>query len=204
MVTVIQSVYGDYDDLGPWIDQTVQYERLLIADSRLHLGSRMAAKVAKCEPWRYTDDDVVIWVDGSIVPTDDRFMEHLVDSSSGPISQYAHPHRDCIETEAKASAGMPKYQGQRVIEQAAHYMSKGHPKHWGLWATGIIVYRPHVHYNDLYDFGAAWLAEQCAWTVQDQISQPYLFRFWSYQPHTIPGDIFTMEHATIRPHRDHL
>ena len=201
MVTVIQSVYGDYDEWEPWRWQTVQYERLRIEYPRTHLHPRMAAKVAKCEPWRYTDDGIVIWVDGSMVPTDSRFIEHLVDSSHGSLSQYLHPHRDCIETEARVSAGMPKYQGQRVIEQAAHYMRQGHPKRWGLWATGIIVYRPHAM---LRSFGQAWLAEQCAWTIQDQISQPFLLRQYGMEPSTLPGDIFAMEHATIRPHRDHL
>lgn len=197
MVTVIQSVYGGYDAWEPWIPQTVNATGIRVQDSRDHLHPRMAAKVAKCEPWRYTEDEVVIWVDGNIHPTTDRFIEHLVDSSHGSLSQYLHPHRDCIETEAKVSAGMVKYQGQRVIEQAAHYMTEGHPKRWGLWATGIIVYRPHAM---LRSFGQAWLAEQCAWTVQDQISQPFVLRQHGLEPCTLPGDIFAMEHATIRPH----
>lgn len=196
MVTVIQSVYGDYDRWEPWIPQTVDATGIRVQDARTHLHPRMAAKVAKCEPWRYTDDDLVIWVDGNIVPTTDRFLEHLIDSSTGPISQYRHPHRDCITDEAKVSAGMDKYRGQRVIEQAAHYMDRGHPAHWGLWATGIIVYR----YPFPTILGAYWLAEQCAWTVQDQISQPYLLHMYGLMPTTIPGDIYRMEHADIRPH----
>lgn len=196
MVTVLQSVYGGYDEWVPWAGQSVQFDRIGVMHSRPHLSDRMAAKVAKCQPWRYADDDIVIWVDGSIVPTTDRFVEHLVDSSSGPLSQYPHPHRDCIEAEAIVSAGMVKYQGQPVIEQAAAYMQAGHPKRWGLWATGIIVYRrPFLH-----TFGNAWLTEQCAWTVQDQISQPYLLRRYELRPTPILGDIFNMDHATIRPH----
>lgn len=202
MVTVIQSVYGDYDDMTePWHPQTVSV-RLLYADTpRPHLHPRMAAKVAKCIPWRYCDDNTIIWVDGSIVPTDEHFIEHLLDWSGGPISQYQHPHRDCIETEARVSAGMLKYEGQPVIEQAASYMQTGHPKHWGLWATGIIVYRPDIRTKF---FGTTWLAEQAAWTVQDQISQPFVLRQFDMRPTTIPGDIFAMKHATIRPHRDYL
>ncbi len=197
MIAVVQSVYGGYDILDDWIPQSVPYRRVIVDTARPHLSPRMAAKVAKCEPWRYTNADVTVWVDGSIVPTDDRFVEHLVDNAVGPLSQYVHAHRDCIQDEARVSAGMLKYAGQPVIGQAAYYMQRGHPQHWGLWATGIIVYRPSVA---LSLFGLGWLAEQAAWTVQDQISQPYLLHRLGMRPHTIPGDIFDMDHATIRPH----
>ena len=201
MVTVVQSIYGGYDDRTDWLIQTTRHEHIHVNEPRPHLHPRMAAKVAKCQPWRYADDTVYIWVDGSIVPTDNLFLEHLLDVSRGPLSQYRHPHRDCIETEARVSAGMPKYQGQPVIRQAASYMQAGHPKRWGLWATGIIVYRPGRLYP-LHELGAARLAEMSAWTVQDQISQPYLLHRFGLRPHTIPGDIFHMEHATIRAHND--
>ncbi len=101
MIAVVQSVYGGYDILDDWIPQSVPYRRVIVDTARPHLSPRMAAKVAKCEPWRYTNADVTVWVDGSIVPTDDRFVEHLVDNAVGPLSQYVHAHRDCIQDEAR-------------------------------------------------------------------------------------------------------
>lgn len=198
MVTVIQSVYGDYDRLVEWPKQSVPYTHLHVNPPRPHLADRMAAKVAKCQPWRYTDDDIVIWVDGSIVPTDDLFIDHLILNSEGPISQYAHPHRADIINEADASVGMVKYEGQRVREQAQSYVDRGMPRHWGLWATGIIVYRSPVPAW----FGYEWLTEQTVWTVQDQISEPFVLWRQGLRPWTIPGDIYHMDHATIRPHRN--
>lgn len=187
-VAVVSSVYGSYDVPQPVPEQqALAAEWVLVTDNpsidapgwkvivepRPHLHPRMAAKVAKCFPFQYTNAETTVWKDGScrfITPT---ALEDIVRASRGQaMAQVVHPWRDCIYAEAEESALLAKYQGQSVLEQVAHYRSRGYPKHGGLFATGLIVRnRTGGAERSLYEFGHRWLTEQTRWTYQDQLSQ---------------------------------
>jgi hypothetical protein len=214
-VATICSVYGGYDYPPLQKEQTVPFEQITVGDRpplnygmvnhiepRPHMHPRLAAKHAKCLPWDYTDADVIIWIDGSIEVTSERFVEYMVAQSEGHlISQYVHPVRTDILDEADASFPMLKYKDQPVHSQANYYLEQGHPRNWGLWATGLIVYRPHLGRSQLNSFGSMWLAEQVRWTYQDQISQPHVLRLHDMRPNLIEGQIWTSEHFCLHPHQ---
>jgi hypothetical protein len=148
-------------------------------------------------PWLYTTADVIVWRDANIDPTDRLWLEWMLDHSATGISQFVHPHRNCLSSEAAVSSGMTKYAGHPVIQQAANYLT-WMPAHWGLWATGLIVYRTKW---GMERFGARWLEEQYRWGYQDQISHPYICHDLDIRPNMLPGDIFHPPHAIITPHR---
>lgn len=154
-----------------------------IYEPRNHMHPRLAAKVAKCQPERYSDAEISVWMDGSCRLLLPDSLEQIIDGAAGAdIAQVVHPWRSCIFDEAQASAGMPKYEGQSVLDQVEHYRSEGHSEKWGLWATGLIVRRsgtaPHL--------GVQWLLEQIRWTYQDQLSQPYVLRNLGIRPYALP------------------
>lgn len=226
-VVVLQAVYGGYDRLTHWPEQDVPggtVHRVVVTDAHplqvrfadipgrhvpvtvvsyplRHMHPRMAAKVAKCQPWRFAGDaDVVVWADGSVQPTDGQFVGHLLAyTQRGHVGWFAHPCRSTIMDEARASAVLPKYAGQRVMEQVEAYYADGYVDD-GLWAAGIAVWRDPFGV-ETRRFGTMWLAEQVAWTYQDQLSLPYvLWRNPGILPVTIPGDLFAPEHYQLRPH----
>ena len=219
MVTVLSACYWGYDDPFPWLPQTVEHIKVMVTDThrperedwvqivapRPHLHPRMAAKIPKCRPDLFTDDDVVVWVDASIEPTDDRFLEYLLDQAGPtPLTQFQHPARDDIVHEAEASDWMDKYRDHDVHGQVEHYLKHGMPRHFGLWATGVIVYKRQYWFEetdtDIQAFGDAWLAEQTKWTYQDQLSHPYLIYRFGGGITTIPAWGVQHAHLAIRPH----
>ncbi len=187
---------------------------------RRHMSDRLASKIPKCLPHDYTSCDFVIWIDASAIVRDDlaewsvghlelteaMVRDDLAEWSVGQlgptdaIAQFVHPERDCIEDEAKVSAGMRKYTDLEVEKQAAHYLDdRGMPRHWGLWATGLMVRRRHA-WSKL--FGQAWLAEQVHWSYQDQISEPYvLWRMGQTRPVELDGSLWHDPHINFRGHR---
>lgn len=213
-VATICSVYGSYDSLKELPEQTVPFEQILVSEihdgsnrgvfvePRPHCHPRLAAKHAKCLPFEYTDADVVVWVDGSIQVTSADWLDFLIKESAGsPISQYPHPQRDDILDEADASLPMTKYSGHRLHAQAHHYLSLGHPRNWGLWSTGVIVYRKDaIGSNTLDAFGKTWLTEQVRWTYQDQISEPYVLRTLGLRPRTINDNLYDSPFLTLHAH----
>lgn len=205
-IALITAIYDSYDELKPVLPQAgVDVEWVCVADEALDpdLGAargwwivneprpgvhpNRAAKHPKYEPWKYTSAPVSIWVDASFRVVSDRFAVEATAAltDAEPIAQFAHPWRDCIYTEAKESARLPKYAGEPVLEQADHYSELGHPENWGLWATGVIARR---HTEAVRELGARWLAETYEWSFQDQISQPYALRETGLRPMALPGN----------------
>lgn len=196
ITTIISAIYGDKDDIPPRPPVPENVECILVTDSdldtpgwtKVHLPSnlhpRLAAKHPKCKPWQYTDAPTVLWMDASCrflsedtYPWLNWHADTMVNKDCH-LSMIKHPWRSDVLDEAHASVGMPKYDGLPVVEQAEHYIAMGHPRYWGLWASGLMIVdlsgvmnREHVKV-----FGEAWYDQNYNWTYQDQISQPVCIR----------------------------
>lgn len=199
-VTVVTSIYGNIDTLKAHPDQTVPCEWVAVVDQPLptdgpwrqvveprpYLHPRMAAKYAKLYPGRYTDSPVTIWIDGGGIITSPDFVAMCLDALGDKArAQWEHPDRDCIYTEAAVLPGFAKYHGQNYEAQVAHYRSLGHPDHWGLWATGCIVRSDHN--GRIED---RWLSEMVRWSVQDQLSYPFVLRSHGERPASLPQSLW--------------
>jgi len=203
-VAIVTAIYDGYDELKPLLPQTgVDVEWVCVHDGappdavaaqgwtlvyepRPGVHPNRAAKHPKYEPWKYTDAAVSLWVDASFRIVSDRFAVEATAAltDAEPIAQFQHPWRDCLFAEAEESAGLAKYQGEPVLEQAESYRRAGHPEHWGLWATGVIARR---HTEAVRKMGWLWLAETYRWSFQDQISQPFALREKGLRPTAFPG-----------------
>lgn len=142
-----------------------------------------AAKAPKVRPWEYTDAPASIWIDGSARVISPRFAADAL-AFADPIAQFDHPDRDCIYQEAWVSSLLPRYADEPIAAQAGSYRAAGHPEHWGLWAATIIA---RQHTPKVRALGDAWAAEIATWSVQDQISQPYVLRNLGLRPSLLPG-----------------
>jgi hypothetical protein len=221
MITVVTASYGGYDTPHPFPEHpqlvgTVVSDRTATGRAFMdagwqnstvqplpHLHPRMAAKVPKCDPWRFVfsdHTDTIVWLDAAARIKDaEAFIEAVRRvPATQAIGQFVHPDRKDVVDEAFVSETMPKYRGQDVVTQAKMYQHRGLPVDWGLWATGMIVYHPAVF--DLREFGNAWLAEQVAWTYQDQISEPWLLWIAKYRPYELPGHLRTNDYVEWMPH----
>jgi hypothetical protein len=212
-VAIITSVYGDYDDLKEQpLRQTVACEYVAVTDRpvesdtwrvavepRPHVHPRLAAKHAKCLPWRYAPDaDVTIWVDGSATILSRDFAEMCCDSLGGSLlAQWQHPDRMCVYEEAEVSRQYGKYVDQNIAAQVHHYRQKGHPASWGLWATGCIVRRRDTVHTLM---GQSWLSEQIRWTYQDQLSEAPVLRAVELRPASLPEGLWVNQWLSFGRH----
>lgn len=160
------------------------------------MNARRDAKYMKLFPWKVLPEnyDVSIWVDGSaVIPDGDALvsmaLEHL------PLGLWAHPDRDDLEDEVIASRGLSKYDWMPLEEQVASYRLAPHS---GLWATGMIA-RDHRHpgMRSLMQF---WWEEIEKWSLQDQLSLPYVLHQASVTPSTFPGNQWENEWISWTPH----
>jgi hypothetical protein len=212
-IAVITSIYGGYDQPAAPAPQDVDCDWLLVTDRqadcwpwktivepRPGLHPRLAAKVAKCRPDWYTDADITIWVDGHVRIGHPGFVGWAAGSlGHASVAQLRHPQRQRIAEEAALSARLPKYAGQPVAAQAAHYLEGGFPDGWGLWAAGIIVRRTSPAVRVL---GDGWLAEQARWSLQDQVSEAPLLWRSGVEIADLPGPLVGHWAFTLDRHAD--
>lgn len=200
---VVTATYDRYDLVKPVIPQQgMDVDWVLVTDDdalkdeETHFGWRVvyeprpgvhpnrAAKHPKYEPWRYTDAEASVWVDASFRIVSRVFASEAL-AFAEPIAQFKHPWRGCLYAEARASASLPKYSGEPVLEQAESYREAGHPEGWGLWATGVIA---RHHTGAVQKMGSLWMEETYLWSFQDQVSQPYVLRQAGLFPNSLPGN----------------
>jgi hypothetical protein len=196
---ILTSIYGQYDSLKPAMPQIgAEVEWIVVTDDpdldpglgwrvvvepRPDLHPNRAAKAPKMLPWRYTDAPCSVWVDASFLVTSPTFVADVL-ALADPLAQFVHPWRDCVYAEAAASVGLPKYDGEPVLEQTAASYRAGHPPHFGLWATGVIARR---HTPQVVQLGHRWLQECHRWSFQDQLSEPVVLREVGLRPASLPG-----------------
>jgi hypothetical protein len=157
-------------------------------------------KVLGPEMW-FADYDATVWLDGSHEVSDARFFEIAL-ASLGPdgFALHRHPMRDCIYEEAAASIAYPlKYGGMPIAQQVEAYRAAGHPEHAGLWACGSIA---RVVSPKMDCLMRAWWHEIVTWSVQDQISLPFVCRVAGVQPVAFPWDQYQNPYVRIHRHTD--
>lgn len=183
-IAIITANFGGYDPLpvAPqgFDDAVCVTDRVTSASDgwRVHLeptsdDPRLAGKRPKMNPWLYTDCDAAIFVDASIeVTTPDlrKWVEPLLTVHDFIV--WSHPEgRTDLRDEAAVCWDWPKYSTYPIREQVKYYEDEGMPRNWGLFACGLIGWR---FTDEAKSFGNLWLQEQHNWSIQDQISLPYL------------------------------
>ena len=184
-VALITANYGAYDPVRPLPEWHGFDDAVLVTDSRedvtgwrVHYeprdeAPRLAAKRPKMMPWLFTDCDAAVWLDASFEITGEGFSEwvrgHL---ALNDFVVWLHPEGrvDYID-EANVCAHFPKYRDFDIKGQVSAYADRGMPRYWGLFACGTVGWRFTPEAREL---GERWYGEQVRWSVQDQISLPYL------------------------------
>ena len=211
-IAAVCAIYGGYDLIPP-VPEGVD-DAVLITDTPVRSGwrnvvepsgehPRMAAKRPRCRPDLYTDCDASLWIDGSVHVLDDRFVRLVRERlSQHDIVLWDHPEdRDCFLQEAQHCHDWPKYRDGPLLEQAQHYLDEGMPEHFGLWATGSIARR---HTDRMRALGDAWLDEMKRWTIQDQVSLPYLLWRDGIVPGTFGIDQLDNDMVVVMAHAQQL
>ena len=122
------------------------------------------------------DVDISLWIDGSMEVVVDDYVErclgHLGDDDWSCVR---HPARNCIYPEADFGATLVwRYDAPSINAQSEFYRNVvGHPRDWGLIATGANVRR---HTPEVLKLSDQWWDDCLNWSHQDQLSLPVLLR----------------------------
>ncbi len=187
-VALVTASFGAFDPVRDLPENHGFDDAVCVSDGLVKFGSgwrshvvktsehpRLAAKRPKMMPWLYTDCDAAIWVDASFELAE-GFGEwargHLI---SNDFVVWQHPEgRIDFADEAAVCLGWDKYKDFDIGGQVKHYLAQGMPRGWGLFACGTVGYR---FTSQVKRLGPLWHEEQSKWSIQDQVSLPFLL--WS-------------------------
>lgn len=140
-----------------------------------------------------------LYLDGSMrpkVPVDSLVSGWL---KNHEIAFFRHPERDCAYEEIEACVRLHKILRGLGVDCHLKMKALGHPKKWGLWATGIVARRTKSSMLD--EFQHAWL-EMTMFATRDQIFLPHVINKLGIRKHvnTVDADIWRNKWFTFRRH----
>jgi hypothetical protein len=118
--------------------------------------------------------EYAIWIDANMQITHPSFAREALAALAGhSFACYAHPRRDDLWDEIDASLGAEaqngKYDAAQLHAQGDAYAAWGMPRHYGLWAGGVLVWT-----RAAWDLAKDWWDECVWWSPQDQVSLPFV------------------------------
>lgn len=188
-IALITACFGAYDPVRPLPEWHGFDDAVCVTDDasvvgdgwRIHVDNtqeppRLAAKRPKMLPWLFTDCDAAVWLDASFEITGRdirKWAEAHIQKQDFTVWRHPEGRIDFID-EAKVCWDWPKYAPFDIRGQVAHYVEMSMPRAWGLFACGTIGWKFTPAAKRL---GALWHAENVKWSIQDQVSLPYVL--WS-------------------------
>lgn len=122
--------------------------------------------------------DVSIWIDGNMrieMPGLEWVARNLEALGDDDWSLMTHPWRSCVYDEQTYTAAVcwGRYSVEAMTRQIAAIEAAGHPRGWGLFASGHMVRR---HTETVREICEDWWDDNVRWSHQDQLSLPFLIR----------------------------
>lgn len=174
----------------PWLqtinsrdhDITVAYYNDTNTPSRhLSMHPRLKAKIHKMLEWRFVESDWYVWMDSSVrLIASDPAASIISAAKDAPLCLFRASTRKSIREECYAlrrslSANHPyvtqRYRGEPILEQLINYY--GDPAFSDENLFGMTFFAYHRSVAPLLQ---DWFLENAIWTIQDQISFPYVLQ----------------------------
>jgi hypothetical protein len=134
--------------------------------------------------WVEHDADYYIWFDSKFKVVNDNFVEEIIqDLGDFDLGLIKHPQRDSIKSELefmekeminKNDYLISRYDGERMKEQVNFYLSDSNFVDNKLFGLGFFIYSKKLVENKDYNIFTDWFLHNCYWSIQDQLSLPYL------------------------------
>lgn len=149
------------------------------------MSPRLRGKIPKMLVWEdHPGYDYYIWMDSAFSLLKSNAIERMVDYCIGwDACFFSHPARTSVKQELDFVVELmrndnqyliERYSGEKMTEQVDFYMKDPTWRDDVLLACGIFIYSKSIVENKEYNLMKEWFYQNCLWSVQDQLSLPYL------------------------------
>jgi hypothetical protein len=162
---------------------------------------RLRAKMPKMIVWEDKPGyDYYIWLDSRFSILDELAVERLVDECIGvDACFFKHCGRSSVNQEVNFVLELmntnnqyllDRYKGERMKEQVEHYSQDVNWKDDVLFECGIFIYSKKIIEDKNYNPMKEWFYHNCLWSIQDQLSLPYLVYKFNINYKILPGNVY--------------
>lgn len=208
-VRVITADFGDHISnynyqLPHQITKKYEVEYICYTDQNtssrlLSLHPRLKSKIPKMLDWVENSADYYIWFDSKFKIRSNTLVDDVIDSLGDyDIQIFKHPQRKSIKSEIDFLEDemlrlnnnylIDRYKGERIRSQYEFYVQDTNFIDYNFFSMGFFVYSKNLIKNRDYNLLTDWFFHNCYWSIQDQISFPYLlhkhktkYRTFDYQ-----------------------
>jgi hypothetical protein len=194
-VRVITADFGDHISnynyqLPHQITKKYEVEYICYTDQNtssrlLSLHPRLKSKIPKMLDWVENSADYYIWFDSKFKIRSNTLVDDVIDSLGDyDIQIFKHPQRKSIKSEIDFLEDemlrlnnnylIDRYKGERIRSQYEFYLQDPNFIDNNFFSMGFFVYSKNLIKNRDYNLMTDWFFHNCYWSIQDQISFPYL------------------------------
>lgn len=169
---------------------------------------RLKGKIPKMLEWINVEADYYIWLDAPFEIVSEYFVQNTLNSlGDNDICLCKHNCRTTIKDEfnfvdSSMKNGdeyiISRYAGEDIEEQVEVYLNDNTFVDNNLFEMGYFVYSKKLIENRDYNLMTDWFFHNCYYSVQDQLSLPYLLHKHKINYSTFKFDVFNNPDAIYR------
>ena len=184
-------------------------ESVAQADRINAMHPRLRAKMPKMLQWSdFPGYDYYIWVDSKLRIDNPKAAESLVEACSGKDACFfRHSARKSIRLELEhvidhlnngSQYIIDRYAGEDMAGQVSSYLADSNFVDHSLFECGAFVYSSRVVQNPDLNLFKEWFYHNCIWSVQDQLSLPYLLQKFGVNYGILEGTVYKNNYLNIQ------
>ena len=169
---------------------------------------RLRAKMPKMLQWaEFPGYDYYIWVDSKLRMDNPKAAEALVEACSGKDACFfRHSARASIQLELNHVVDylnqgsqyiIDRYSGEDMASQVSSYLADPNFIDDSLFECGVFVYSSKVVQNPDLNLFKEWFYHNCIWSVQDQLSLPYLLQSFGINYGVLEGTVYKNKYLNL-------
>jgi hypothetical protein len=192
----VDQISGKYEIVFNRIDDLTESLRIKA------MSPRLRGKIPKMVVWEdHPEYDYYIWMDSRFSILNSSAIEKMVDACIGvDACFFKHSGRNSVKQEldfviSLMTAGnqylLDRYEGERMIEQVESYSKDVTWMDNVLFECGTFIYSKDIIANREYNIMKEWFYHNCIWSVQDQLSLPYLIHKFGIRYKLFEGNVYS-------------
>jgi hypothetical protein len=199
--TWVDQISNKYNIIFNRIDDTTETRR------EKSMMPRLRGKIPKMVVWEtHPNYDYYVWIDSSFSLLRNDAIENMVDYCLGwDACFFSHPARTSVKQELDFVTNLirddnqyliDRYSGEKMIEQVNSYFNDLNWHDNLLFACGIFIYSKSLVENKEYNLMKEWFYHNCLWSVQDQLSLPYLLHKFKINYRVFEGSVYSNSYTS--------
>lgn len=172
------------EELTKYNVDIVSYTDQNTPSRHLSVHSRLKGKIPKMLEWENGGDyDYYIWVDSKFTLLDGIIEQMINGIGEHDLCLFNHPERSSIKVELEFMNTLmgqgnqyliSRYQGEDMDNQVNEYLSDPEFIDDKLFSCGCFIYSKKLIENKNYNLLKEWFYHNAKYSIQDQLSLPYL------------------------------